>query len=239
MPRPPAALDQSCPLSSHIGWPPNCGSGVLEGPHPRHRGGRLAGVARADTPGARCRSGREAIHVSIERAFGPGKGLAVWVWTSAPPESLWDALADPVRWPDWSPHILAVARPGGHRGHVVAGEKLIVRGPVSTRVTATVTRVDPGRRWDWRVGPAGRWSLIGVHEVLPAPACDPSGCRVRVSMRVVGPLAAVLDRTALLVYAPLADLAVRRLAALTARRSGPSRRPPTGGRRGPGSSTRT
>lgn len=52
-----------------------------------------------------------------------------------------------------------------------------------------------------------------MHAVLE----EAPGRRVRVSMRVRGPLAPVADRTALAAYAPLADLALRRLATLAER----------------------
>lgn len=166
------------------------------------------------------------------------------MWTTAPPELLWTALADPARWPSWAPQVAFVTRPGERQGPVIAGELLVVHGALGTRLPATVTRVEPGRRWDWRAGPIGPWSLQGIHEVLAVPGPGRPGHQVRVSMRVQGPVAALADRTALLVYAPLADLAVRRLAAVAADlspagRSGPTTRPPTGAHPGPGSSRRT
>lgn len=154
------------------------------------------------------------------------------MWTAAPRERLWERLADPAHWACWAPHIVAVERPRGCRGPVVAGEPLVVHGPLGVRLHATVTRVDPGSRWDWRATPPGPWSLVGVHEILDVPRPDRPGHRVRVSQRIDGPLAALADRTALLAYAPLAELAVRRLASQARsrprrfslrRRPGPSR----------------
>lgn len=133
--------------------------------------------------------------------------------TAAPADALWTLLADPALWVTWAPHLRAVERGPDRHGPVMPGEHLVVHGPSALRVDATVTRVDPGRRWDWEVRLPGPWTLLGVHAVLE----EAPGRRVRVSMRVRGPLAPVADRTALAAYAPLADLALRRLATLAER----------------------
>lgn len=130
------------------------------------------------------------------------------MWTTASVDAVWTLLADPAQWATWAPHLGAVERTPDRHGTLVPGEELLVRGPASIGVRATVTRVDQGRRWDWRVRLPRPWALLGVHEVRD----DGARRHVRVSMRIHGPLAVIADRTALLAYAPAADLAVRRLA---------------------------
>lgn len=128
--------------------------------------------------------------------------------SSAAPAALWALLADPVRWPDWAPHI---RRADGRRGAVVVGDEVVVRGHGPVAVRTRITRVDPGRRWDFTVTSLpGPWSVNAAHAVVAAG----TGARIVVGLRVRGPGAPLLGATALDAYRPLAGLAVRRLARL-------------------------
>lgn len=97
------------------------------------------------------------------------------------------------------------------------GQRLVIDGPGPVAVRAEVTRLDPGRRWDFLMPlPGFLWALSSAHEVVP-DADGWSGCRVLVHLRVSGPAARLLERTALAAYVPLAHLSVRRLARLAER----------------------
>ena len=134
--------------------------------------------------------------------------------SSAPADRTWRLLATPSQWPRWAPHISAVEDlDGGDADREVRrGQHLRITSVGPVRVQATVTRVDPGLRWDFRVLIAGV-ALDNTHEVQPTP----EGVRVVVTMRTevprLPPAVAVSDR-ALRAYRPLAALAVGRLARL-------------------------
>jgi hypothetical protein len=67
-------------------------------------------------------------------------------------------------------------------------------------VPALVVRVEPGRRWTWRVGPA-----VLVHAVAPRPG---GGCRVSTTLSAPGPLDGLLAAA----YGPVVQLTMNRLA---------------------------
>lgn len=153
----------------------------------------------------------EVIAISIEQLFVDGKHVQVEARSWADTETVWPLLADPSCWPDWSPHIAAVRR--ARTGIVVAGERLRIHGLAGVRMGAMVTAVEAPRRWDFVAQLPGPWSLLSIHQVLPAPG---TGTRVVISMGVLGPGAALLTRTVLLAYTLLARVAVQRLASLAA-----------------------
>lgn len=148
---------------------------------------------------------------SIERLFADGKGALVTARCAAPPSVAWRLLSTPERWPDWSPQIRAVtAADGGTPSKRLApGDELAVHGYGPLRVRARITRVE-ALRWDFDALLAGPLVLTSAHEVVPAA----DECVLLVGMRFRGLGAALLDRTALTAYLPLAAFAVRRLARL-------------------------
>lgn len=149
---------------------------------------------------------------SIEHVFGDGKGALLLARSAAAPSAVWRLLAAPRRWPDWAPHIVCVE--GEVTPIVRAGAELTVRGPGGLPVRTVVTHVAEGRRWDFDAQLPGPFVLTSAHEVRP----QGGGAEVGVRMRFTrGPAAALLDRTALMAYLPLAAVAVRRLARLAER----------------------
>lgn len=81
---------------------------------------------------------------------------------AAPPEQLWQLVARPDRWNEWSPYVRGAEGLGSPE--VEAGSKgsVILRGGI--RLPAEVTAVDPGRSWSWKVG-----GIVVHHIVTPAP----------------------------------------------------------------------
>jgi uncharacterized protein YndB with AHSA1/START domain len=66
----------------------------------------------------------------------------------APAEVVWALLADTSRWADWGPSVRAVESPARL---VTPGLRGRVRTAAGVRVRFEITRVEPGRAWDWRV----------------------------------------------------------------------------------------
>lgn len=117
--------------------------------------------------------------------------------THAPAERVWPLLAEPDRWSSWAPHLRGAWGLGS--GEVRPGARGAVRLLGVVPVPAHITAKDPGRSWDWRVGPV--WLR---HRVTPAP----DGSVVGVDIAAPGPLEPALR----LSYGPLVALLVRNLA---------------------------
>ena len=121
------------------------------------------------------------------------------VHSAAPPERVWELLAQPARWADWAPHVRGASGLGeleveaGARGTV----SLLGVVPVPARITAK----EPGRSWTWRVGPVEL-----EHRVRPRG----SGSCVAIDLRAPLPVR--------LAYGPLVALLVRNLARVAASR---------------------
>lgn len=148
---------------------------------------------------------------SIEHTFDERNGRFDAAYrVAAPgrdPAELWRLLAAPAAWPDWSPHIRRVTSASG-AATVTVGDTMRIDGWGPVHVTAVITRVDPGSRWDFQVDlPAGH-HVAATHEVLAAPRA------VQVRMALRGPAPPPLAMALLHAYRPLAVLALRRLVTL-------------------------
>lgn len=151
---------------------------------------------------------------SIEHMFGQRNGRAerfdVAYRVAAArrdPAELWALLASPAQWSRWAPHIRGATSTVGATT-VTAGDTVRIEGWGPLRVTTTITRVDPGSRWDFSVDlPAGH-RLVATHEV----ATEPPAVQVRMALR--GPAPRPVGVTLLAAYRPLAVLALHRLVSL-------------------------
>jgi uncharacterized protein YndB with AHSA1/START domain len=121
----------------------------------------------------------------------------------APAERVWELLARPQRWRQWSPYVAGAEGLGspevvaGCRGHVV------LRGGL--RLPAEVLDVSPGESWSWQVG-----GLRVRHAVHPLP-----GNRSRLEHELSG--TALPWSAAALAYAPLVGLIALNIARVAAR----------------------
>jgi hypothetical protein len=108
---------------------------------------------------------------------------------------VWEAYADPQRWPEWAPHIRRVEAIGRLRPGLEGQVWSIVPAPVSFEVTDVDAK---RRRWSWLAafGPVRMRFDHGVDEL-------DTGSGTWLTMH--GPL------PLLMIYAPLARLALRRL----------------------------
>jgi hypothetical protein len=125
-------------------------------------------------------------------ASGPGSVTAAW-----------RLLAEPRRWPSWAPHI------AGARGlgtpEVEPGRRGVVRLVGGVPVPARIVAKEPGRSWEWQVGP-----IAMTHSVTP----EADGSRVSIGIEAPMVVEAVLRMS----YGPLITPLLRNLARVAARR---------------------
>ena len=116
------------------------------------------------------------------------------MWTvdreiDAPADVVWRVMVDVDAWPEWGPTVAAADLDGAP---FQAGATGRVWTPVGVPLPFTITEVDPGRSWAWRIAgvPATR------HGVAPHGA----GCRAWMSAPVWAPA-----------YLPVLAVALRRI----------------------------
>jgi hypothetical protein len=112
----------------------------------------------------------------------------------ADPDVVWERYADLQEWPRWSPQITGVEASGTRLRAGLTGRVL---GPLGLAVPFDVVAVHE-RRWSWEVRPFGLRIRLD-HWVLSRLG----GAATELRMRGPAPL--------VLAYAPLAQLALRRL----------------------------
>ena len=124
--------------------------------------------------------------------------LTVRAQGPASPPTVWEAYADPQRWPQWAPHIRRVDAIGRLRPGLT-GQVFSLVPLVAPPVSFTVTDVDArARRWSWN-------TVLGPLRVSFDHGVDPDETGSRTWLTMHGPL------PLLLIYAPLARLALHRL----------------------------
>lgn len=125
------------------------------------------------------------------------------------PALLWRLLATPAQWSRWAPHIRrATPRTASADLPLRPGDRVRIDGWGPVHVTAAITRVDPGSRWDFVVQlPLGH-RISASHEVVDdTPA-------VRLHMTLDGVAGRMAGDAVLAAYEPLARLSLRRLVAI-------------------------
>jgi hypothetical protein len=109
--------------------------------------------------------------------------------------NVWEAYADPQRWPEWAPHLQRVDAVGRLRPGL-KGQVGFARLP---RVSFTVTDVDAkGRRWSWD-------AAVGPFRVSFDHGVDVKGTGSGAWLTMHGPL------PILVIYAPFARVSLHRL----------------------------
>ena len=121
----------------------------------------------------------------------------------ASPARVWELYAHPARWKEWAPHVRSPRGLGDPE--VEPGARGTIRLGGAVPIPATITTVEAGRSWSWRVGVATL-----RHTVTPAPE---GGAEIGLAIEV--PRA--LQPAVRLVYAPLSTALLRNLARHAAR----------------------
>lgn len=124
---------------------------------------------------------------------------ALGVLGPAPVAMAWERYADPGLWSIWAPQIRSVTWAGG--GAIAPGRSGVVHAIAGVDVPFTVTEVDArAHDWSWILRPLG--VTLRMRHTL-----EEVGDRTRAGLEIDGPLPAVLG------YAPVARIALRRLLA--------------------------
>jgi carbon monoxide dehydrogenase subunit G len=104
---------------------------------------------------------------------------------AADPRTVWEALSDVARWPEWLDTVRSVDRLDSGPLHV--GSKARITQPKLPKALWEVTELVDGGLFTWESRAPGVLS-IGRHEVAP----EGEGSRVTLSIEWRGPLAPVL-----------------------------------------------
>ncbi|MGK5684166.1 SRPBCC family protein [Actinoplanes sp. URMC 104] len=122
---------------------------------------------------------------------------AVEVRGPRPADEVWESYVRPARWPEWSPQIRSVDYPVPMLQPGTGGT---VHGPLGLPVHFKVLKVRAPYAWSWTVSAAGVW--MNLWHTVEATA---EGSRTVLALEGFAP--------AVLLYLPLARLALRRLVA--------------------------
>ena len=131
----------------------------------------------------------------MANTFSDVSSLTVRAQGPAAVPDVWEAYADPQRWPEWAPHIRRVDAIGRLRPGLAGQLWSIVPRPVSFEVTGVDAK---RRRWSWR-------AAIGPLRMRFDHGVDARGAGSGTWITMHGPL------PLLMIYAPVARLAVHRL----------------------------
>jgi uncharacterized protein YndB with AHSA1/START domain len=104
----------------------------------------------------------------------------VEVQIEAEPQTVWEALADVERWPEWTRSMTSVERLGD--GPFGLGSMARVQQPKLAKAVYTVTEFDSGRSFTWTTRAAGVRTVAG-HYVEPR---DEGGTNVRLVLKQTG-----------------------------------------------------
>jgi uncharacterized protein YndB with AHSA1/START domain len=100
----------------------------------------------------------------------------------APPEAVWEILADIERWPTWTPTMTWVRWLDG--GTLAVGSAARIKQPRLPATTWRVTEVEPGRSFMWAASSAGV-TTVAQHRLTPRQ----DGAAVHVGISQTGRLA--------------------------------------------------
>ena len=104
---------------------------------------------------------------------------------AAPPEKVWEVLADVENWPTWTASTRSVRRTSP--GPSGVGSTVEIKQPRLPKIVWTITAFDPGRSFTWEAKTPGVHST-GEHAITPTP----TGSTVRLAFTQTGPLGGLL-----------------------------------------------
>jgi uncharacterized membrane protein len=109
-------------------------------------------------------------------------GLQHVVTIAAPPERVWEVVADVGRWPERIPTVDEVERLDA--GPLAVGSRTRLRQPRLPEAVWTVTELTDGRSYTWKSKSRGV-TVVAAHLVEP----HPDGSRLTLSLRMSGAMA--------------------------------------------------
>lgn len=105
---------------------------------------------------------------------------------AAPPEKVWEILADVENWPTWTASTTSVRLT--RLGPLGVGSTVEIKQPRLPKVVWTVTALDLGRSFTWEARTPGVHS-VGEHAITPSA----TGSTVRLAFAQTGPLGSLLS----------------------------------------------
>ena len=106
---------------------------------------------------------------------------------NAPAEHVYEVMTDIDRWHEWTPSITSITRLDGNGFDI--GMRAMIRQPRFPVAIWTVSRVEPGRRFEW-VNRAPGLRVTGHHSVEPAG----NGSRATLALSYEGIFGSLLAR---------------------------------------------
>lgn len=113
------------------------------------------------------------------------KSFRVTTEIAAPPDRVWEIMADVERWREWTPSITSIKRLDD--GPFAVGSRALVRQPKLPPALWKVTLIEPGRGFDW-VSSAPGLRVTGKHWVEPIAG----GSRATLSLELQGMFSGLL-----------------------------------------------
>ncbi|MHB8186391.1 MAG: SRPBCC family protein [Dermatophilaceae bacterium] len=113
---------------------------------------------------------------------------SITVEIEAPPERVWEVLADVARWSEWTETVTWVRRLDD--GPLRPGSRAKINQPKVPETEYVVTELEPGQSFTWvATGPGATTTARHTVEALPG-----GGTRVRLAVEQAGLLGSVMGR---------------------------------------------
>ncbi len=106
---------------------------------------------------------------------------------NAPAERVYDVMIDIDRWHEWTPSITSIRRL--NEAAFAIGTRALVRQPKLPPATWTISKIEPGRRFEW-VNKAPGLKVTGHHSVTPTA----TGSRATLALSYEGLFGGLLAR---------------------------------------------
>lgn len=113
--------------------------------------------------------------------------FSVSIDIKAPAARVYEVMTDVLRWHEWTPSITSI-RWLGDRGFAL-GQRATIKQPKFPPATWMVSRIDPGRRFEW-VNQAPGLHVTGHHSVEPTA----NGSRATLALSYEGVFGGLLAR---------------------------------------------
>lgn len=107
---------------------------------------------------------------------------------AAPPERVWEVMADVERWSEWTDTVTWVRRLD--EGPLRAGSRAKINQPKLPETDYVVTELEPGRGFTWVATRPGMLTTAR-HTIEPVAG---GGCRVRLTVEQAGWLGSLMGR---------------------------------------------